>query len=100
MAFSWAAGGASAPAGQAPPGTPFLFICSGQINCPGIKVLPIGQNAWTRTLFLPPPKMGRADISPALVHSLSLPRPASPWRPRWPSPGRREERPRSGQSGR
>ena len=75
------------------------LICSRQMNCPGIKVLPTGQNAWMRTL-LPPQKMGRAEISPALANSISLPLPASPWRPRWPSPGRREERPRSGQSGR
>ncbi|OUN13520.1 hypothetical protein B5G40_00545 [Flavonifractor sp. An9] len=28
-------------------GTPDLFICSGQVNCPGIKLLAFGQNAWT-----------------------------------------------------
>ncbi|ARE59798.1 hypothetical protein ADH75_11180 [Flavonifractor plautii] len=28
-------------------GTPDLFICPGQVNCPGIKVLAVGQNAWT-----------------------------------------------------
>ena len=27
-------------------GDPGDFICSGQINCPGIKVLAAGQNAW------------------------------------------------------
>ena len=35
--------------GRAPPhahcGDPDDFICSGQINCPGIKVLAVGQNA-------------------------------------------------------
>ena len=39
-------GGMGRPTRLTPGGDPGDFICSGQINCPGIKVLAAGQNAW------------------------------------------------------
>lgn len=39
-------GGMGRPARLAPCGDPDDFICPGQMNCPGIKVLAFGQNAW------------------------------------------------------
>ena len=39
-------GGMGRPTRLAPCGDPDDLICSGQMNCPGIKVLAFGQNAW------------------------------------------------------
>ena len=39
-------GGMGRPTRLAPCGDPGDLICSGQVNCPGIKVLAAGQNAW------------------------------------------------------
>ena len=39
-------GGMGRPTRLTPGGDPGDFICSGQINRPGIKVLTAGQNAW------------------------------------------------------
>ena len=41
-------GGMGRPTRLAPCGDPDDLICSGQMNCPGIKVLAFGQNACTR----------------------------------------------------
>lgn len=38
-------GGMGCPTRLAPCGDPNDLICSGQVNCPGIKVLAYGQNA-------------------------------------------------------
>lgn len=38
-------GGMGRPTRLAPCGDPNDLICSGQVNCPGIKVLAYGQNA-------------------------------------------------------
>mgnify|MGYP005773009719 FL=1 len=38
-------GGMGRPTRLAPCGDPDDLICSGQVNCPGIKVLACGQNA-------------------------------------------------------
>ena len=38
--------GMSIPTRLAPCRDPGPFICSGQVNCPGIKVPPAGRNAW------------------------------------------------------
>ena len=43
-------------------GTPFDFICSGQVNWPGIKVLSKGQDACTRH----PPRPAFAGADPRL----------------------------------
>ena len=40
-------GGMGRPTRLAPCGDPDDLICSGQMNCPGIKVLADGQNTWT-----------------------------------------------------
>ena len=58
-----------------------------------------------RRAGLPPPgsqtrKNGPGFTARPLWYQVSRLRPASPWRPRWPSPGRRGARPRSGRSGR
>ena len=37
-------GGMGRPTRLAPCGDPDDLICSGQMNCPGIKVLAVGQN--------------------------------------------------------
>ena len=53
--------------GRAPPrgpgGGPGDLICSGQMNCPGIKVLAFGQNAWGAALAAsgPMPQHDRRD---------------------------------------
>ena len=39
-------GGMGPPTRLMPCGDPGPFICSGQVNCPGIKVSPAGRNAW------------------------------------------------------
>ncbi len=39
-------GGMGTPTRLTPGGDPVSPICSGQMNCPGIKVLTCGQNAW------------------------------------------------------
>lgn len=43
-------GGMGCPTRLAPCGDPGDLICSGQMNCPGIKVLAFGQNAWGAAL--------------------------------------------------
>ena len=56
-------GGMGRPTRLAPCGDPGDLICSGQMNCPGIKVLAFGQNACdaARAASGPMPQHDRRD---------------------------------------
>ena len=58
-------GGMGRPTRLAPCGDPDDLICSGQMNCPGIKVLAVGQNACDAALAAsgPMPLHDRRDGS-------------------------------------
>ena len=96
MAFSWTAGGASVPAGQAPPGALRAgFNLPWQVNCPGHQgFAPLGQNACTAQSAAPSltgprgrPARRLSETRPGrwpgrVEVSVSRLPPASLWRPR------------------
>ena len=53
-------GGMGRPTRLAPCGDPGDWICSGHVNCPGIKVLAAGQNAWDAALAAKDPMPGKS----------------------------------------
>ena len=53
-------GGMGRPTRLTPGGDPGDLICSGQVNCPGIKVLAAGQNAWDAALAAKDPMPGKS----------------------------------------
>ena len=56
-------GGMGRPTPLAPGGDPAELNCTGPMNCPGLKVLAFGQNAWGAALAAsgPMPQHDRRD---------------------------------------